>query len=224
MEPRNIDERFPAIHTLTDGTKVRLALLTPADRERLRAGFEHLSPESRYLRFLSPTPRLTERMLTYLTATDGWNHLAVGAQRIDPDGSAGEGLGVARFVRLEDAPDVAEAAVTVVDHAQGHGLGRILLATLVEAARERGIRKFRAYVLPSNAPVQDLLGELGGQAELHESDGLLMCDVSLPSAQPEEITTSLLYRLFRATATGLVELILRMMRFGLGASHDDVPS
>lgn len=220
MESLNIDERFSAVHTLTDGTRVRVRVLRPSDRELLRAGFEHLSPESRYLRFLAATPRLTERMLTYLTETDGWNHLAVGAQRIEADGSPGEGLGVARFVRLEDAPDVAEAAVTVVDHVQGHGLGTILLATLVQAARERGIRKFRAYVLPSNAPVQELLAELGPKVEPHASDGMLMCDVPLPPAEPEAIAKSLLYRVFRATATGLVELILRVARLGTGDAHD----
>ena len=75
-----VDERFAAVHTLTDGTPVRLRPLGPADRERLRAGFERLSPESRYRRFLSPTPRLTERMLTYLTDTDGWNHVAIVAE------------------------------------------------------------------------------------------------------------------------------------------------
>lgn len=216
MGPLAIDERFSAVHTLTDGTRVRLRLLGPADRELLRAGFERLSPESRYRRFLSPTPRLTERMLTYLTDTDGWNHLAIGAECVEANGGAGEGLGVARFVRLAGAPDVAEAAVTVVDHAQGRGLGRILLATLVQAARERGIAKFRAYILPSNAPIQLLLRELGDQVRPYEADGLLVCDVPLPPDTGAAIDASLLYRLFRAAATGL-ELVLRAMGFGTAA-------
>src|SRR5579871_764791 len=157
MGALSIDERFSAVHTLTDGTRVRLRMLRPEDRERLRAGFERLSPQSRYRRFLSPTPRLTERMLTYLTHAYGRDHVAIGAERVEPDGRGGEGLGVARFIRLADAPDTAEAAVAVVDDVQGRGLGRLLLATLVEAACERGIRKFRAHVLPGNAPVDTLL-------------------------------------------------------------------
>jgi GNAT superfamily N-acetyltransferase len=207
-----IDERFTAVHTLTDGTRVQLRLLRPEDRERLREGFERLSPESRFRRFLAPTPRLTEQMLAYLTATDGWNHVAVAAARLAPDGREAEGLGVARFIRLADAEDTAEAAVAVVDDVQGRGLGRLLLATLVDAARERGVRKFRCYVLPSNAPVQALLGELGGLAERVSSpdagEGALVYDLHLPAAPSD--TTSPLYRLFRSAAAGL-DVVLHVM-------------
>ena len=36
------------------------------------------------------------------------------------------GFGVARFVRLRDTPEVAEFSLTVLDTAQGHGLGSLL--------------------------------------------------------------------------------------------------
>ncbi len=223
MGSLSIDEKFRATYTLTDGTRVQLRLLRPDDRERVRAGFERLSPASRFLRFLSPTPRLTERMLTYLTETDGWNHVAVGAIRVEPDGRAGEGLGVARFIRLPDAEDTAEAAVAVVDEAQGRGLGSLLLATLVVAARERGIRKFRCHVAAGNAPVQALLegmGELAERVRTAEADGAaLVYDLTLP-APSADAKASPLYKLFRAVAAAGLGLVLHVVGRAPGAAGE----
>jgi GNAT superfamily N-acetyltransferase len=142
-------------------------------------------------------------MLDQLTQTDGWNHLASGAERVNADGSGGEGLGVARFVRLADAPETAEAAVAVVDEVQGRGLGRLLLTLLVEAACERGIRRFRAYVLPSNAPMRSVIRELDPQAAPRQEDGVLVYDVALPAASRAAVVQSPLYRLLRTAAAGL---------------------
>lgn len=215
-----IDERFSAVHTLTDGTRVRVRLLRPDDREALRAGFERLSPDSRYRRFLSPTPRLTDAMLHYLTHTDGWNHVAVGAERLAEDGRPLDGAGVARFIRLEDAPDTAEAAVAVVDELQHRGLGRLLLATLVEAARERGIRSFRCHVLAGNEEVKALLGDLGQHVTLVDVDGLIAYDVALP-APDEKMAGSPFYRLFRLATTGIM-VVLRIV--GLGPENVQAPT
>ena len=45
---------------LRDGSRVRIRRLRDSDRELLLRGFRRLSPESRYRRFLAPTPRLSE--------------------------------------------------------------------------------------------------------------------------------------------------------------------
>jgi GNAT superfamily N-acetyltransferase len=215
-----IDERYRAEHTLRDGTRVSLRLLRRDDRERLREGFERLSPQSRYRRFMSPTPRLTEVMLDRLMAVDGRDHVAVAAARVGPDGLEGDGLGVARFIRLPDAPDTAEAAVAVVDEAQGRGLGGLLLTTLVIAARERGIRRFRCYVAASNDVMHALLGELGASVTPVDGGGLPGYDVELPAPSADErLTGSVLYRLFRLAATSL-DVVLRVI--GLGP-HDAEP-
>ncbi|MGH7820866.1 MAG: GNAT family N-acetyltransferase [Candidatus Binatia bacterium] len=195
-----------SIHTLRDGTKVRLRPIGPADRDRLAAGFEKLSATSRYRRFLSPTPRLTEETLRHLTATDGWNHLAIGAET-----EQGDGLGVARFFRLESEPEVAEAAVAVIDEKQGLGLGHLLLEALVAAARERGIRRFRGYVLPENEPMRALLAEIGERATVRRERDLLFYDVLLPESRAEEIRQGPLYAVLRLAARG-VETILRTVR------------
>src|SRR5439155_664837 len=125
-------------------------LLRRADREKLVAAFDRLSPESRYRRFFTAMPRLPEKLLRSLLDIDGWNHLAIGAETVTTDPAEAEGVGIARFIRLKDEPAVAEAAVTVVDHMQRRGLGKLLVSALAQAARERGITRFRAEVLRTN--------------------------------------------------------------------------
>jgi len=155
--------------TLGDGTHVVLRRLRPSDRDALVAGFERLSPKSRYLRFFSAMPRLPGPVLDALLLDDE-DHLALVAGRATSDGSL-EGYGIARFARLPEEPDTAEAAVTVVDDMQRRGIGTLLLTRLAAAARERGIETFRAEVLRSNTPMNHLLHELDEDARPSEEDG-----------------------------------------------------
>lgn len=165
---------------LGDGTRVVLRLVQPGDRELLRRGFERLSSESRYLRFMSVKPRLSEADLDALMDLDGEERFAIGAVRADGDGDRSEGLGVARFVRLADDPEVAEAAVTVVDEAQGRGLGSLLLRRLAAAARERGIRYFRGEILVRNQPMQRLLEDHAAARVVSTGEGTVQVLVELP--------------------------------------------
>jgi GNAT superfamily N-acetyltransferase len=203
----HVDAEYSAAERLIDGTAVRLRLLRPSDRDGLVAGFRLLSPESRYRRFFTPTPRLSEAMLRRLIDTDNENHLAIVAERMDGDVPSGEGLGIARFIRLADAPDTAEAAIVVLDSAQRRGLGRILLLALVEAARERGIRKFRTHVQPDNEPAQRLLHELEPQAKARVEDGLRVFDLPLPEAAAVVEPKDPLYRFLRFAAEGVVMIV-----------------
>jgi GNAT superfamily N-acetyltransferase len=201
---------YSAIHRLADGTKVRLRLLRPEDRDWLLAGFAHLSPESRYRRFFTAMPRLPESTLKRLLNVDGQNHLAIAAEDgTRPTGEA-ESLGVARFVRLKNASDTAEAAVAVVDHMQGRGLGKLLLATLAAAARERGIVRFRAEVLRTNEAMKALLHDVDETARPKTDGTLAVYELDLPEPSRAEEATGPLFGLLRLAAGGL-EFLLRYL-------------
>ncbi|MFO0626337.1 MAG: GNAT family N-acetyltransferase [Polyangiales bacterium] len=157
----------PAWHrdvTLSDGTSARFRWLRPDDAGRLREGFAKLSPESVRMRFHATRGALRDGELHYLTHCDQEDHLAICAMVLEPgdDGAPreGEGLGVARCVRLPGEPNVAESAVVVADAAQRKGLGRRLLVHLARAAMERGVDTFRCEVLEENAGVRALLATL----------------------------------------------------------------
>lgn len=188
---------------LRDGTPVLIRPIRPEDKPLLVDGFERLSEESRYRRFLSPVSELSEAMLAYLTEIDYVDHFAwVAAPADRPE----YGIGVARYVRLKDEPSVAEAAVTVVDEFHGRGLGSILLGLLGAQAAEAGITAFRAYVLEDNAPMRELLESLGAVAK-HDSPGLLVFDVPIDL---ERLHESPVLRVLRAVARRVLPARVRL--------------
>jgi GNAT superfamily N-acetyltransferase len=202
--PYRFDADYREDATLGDGTPVLLRLVRPADAALLAAGFARLSPESRYRRFFTDKATLSESELRYLTDVDGERHFAIGARRRD---RGDEGVGIARFVRLEDQPGVAEPAVAVVDEAQGKGLGRLLLSRLIAAAKERGVERFRFEVLATNAAMRNLLAELApGSHESADGSTVVVEAVlaDLADGAPPQPSTNPLYRLLTLIASGLL--------------------
>lgn len=182
------DDSYEESVPLSDGHRVHLRLLRPSDKELLLDGFERLSSESRYARFMAPKARLTERELRYLTEVDGVDHFAMGAVRrhlVSKD----EGVGSARFVRIPGEPDTAEPAVTVVDDYQGKGLGSVLLQRLIEAAWERDIRWFRSELLAENKASKGLMESLSPEVRFTATgDGALLATIPVP--EPDSTPTA----------------------------------
>jgi GNAT superfamily N-acetyltransferase len=131
---------------LRDGSRIRIRQGQAADRALLQRGFARLSADSRYRRFLSPISELSEATVRYLTEIDHHDHEAIVAL----DEQTGEGVGVARYVRNPERPEVAEVAVTVIDDWQQRGLRTLLLDVLGARAREEGITRFTALMLATN--------------------------------------------------------------------------
>jgi GNAT superfamily N-acetyltransferase len=182
------------------GVAVEIRPIEPGDKQALASGFERLSEESRYRRFLSPRGPLTQAELRYFTEIDHCDHEALVA--VDPLTS--EGVGVARFVRSEDDPTVAELAVAVVDDWQGHGVGSRLTTALAQRAREEGITSFTALALAENDAMLGLLQELGDVRTGHTRLGTVELEVDLPGAGMGRLR-----RLLRAVARGDVTVLLR---------------
>ena len=199
-------------HVLDDGTPVTLRNIRPSDAAELRRGFERLSPGSRYRRFLASRNTLSDETLRYLTCVDGHDHGAIVAITRAADGTE-VGLGIARFIRMADDPEVAEAALTVIDDAQGKGLGRILALALARAASAQGIARFRGEILAANEPVQQLLDEAGAVVR-PSGDGSLVFDVELDPPEPQRLEHTA-RRLLRAAASQVLGLFR-----GLGGSHE----
>jgi GNAT superfamily N-acetyltransferase len=194
---------------LRDGTRVVLRLLVPEDKALLAAGFARLSPESRYSRFLGPKTALDDGELRYLTEIDQETHFALGAMSEAGDGhGAPIGLGIARFIRLED-PATGEAAIVVADEVQGKGLGRLLMVRLCAAAAERGIERFRCEVLGENIAAAGLLAQISPERTIEVSEGVMTIDLPLPDVRPAEPTAAApegaMYEVLRAAAKNAVE-------------------
>jgi RimJ/RimL family protein N-acetyltransferase len=155
---------------LADGTLVTLRPFRPGDGSLLVAGFARLSPESRYRRFLTPMPRLTDSMLAFLTSVDGIDHRAWGAIVDEPGGEFG--AGVVRWVRTKSDRRVADVAVTVIDDYQGRGLGGLLLDVAARDAFAFGVDRFQGTVLADNLASRRMLGR-GGATFRPDGGGVL---------------------------------------------------
>src|SRR5690606_20525117 len=61
----------------------------------------------------------------------------------------------------------------VSDHHHGRGVGSVLLEHLAAAARERGVRRFSAEVLPQNSAMLAVFREAGYVLRQHLDDGIV---------------------------------------------------
>ncbi len=209
--PYDGDPSWRVSHVLADGTRVTLRPLFPEDREGLRRAFLETSPKTRYLRFLGVVGDLSEAMLRYLTDVDQVNHVAIVATTTTDDLKEERGLGVARFIRVEGEPDVAEAAVTVVDAMQKRGLGTLLVRELAEAAKLRGIKRLRADVLADNESMRAILDAAGAKPQARSSGaGMIAYDVELGSDGGRSLSPPLL-AILRGAAQTLAVTLRRML-------------
>jgi acetyltransferase len=155
--------------TLKDGTRLAIRPIRPSDKDDLQRALRRLSDSSIYRRFLAPKPSFTSTELRYLTEVDGVNHHALVAT---PPERPDLIVAVGRWVRLQDRPGTAEAAIVVGDHLQGLGLGKQLGRLLAESAARSGIERFTATMLGSNVAAWRLLRSMTDHLDRHTAGGL----------------------------------------------------
>ncbi|MFJ9885465.1 GNAT family N-acetyltransferase [Streptomyces sp. NPDC091287] len=144
-------DHWEADVVLRDGGTARIRPITTDDAERLVSFYEQVSDESKYYRFFAPYPRLSDRDVHRFTHHDYVDRVGLAVT------IGGEFIGTVRYDRINDqgrpasAPaDEAEVAFLVQDAHQGRGVASALLEHIAAVARERGIRRFAAEVLPAN--------------------------------------------------------------------------
>lgn len=169
---------------LRDGTDAIIWPLLPTDGRALKELYEHLSPASRYHRFMSGVPHLTEPMLHKLVdLVDGVDHIAL-VLFVLPDDGPDAPAGIARIARYPDEPEAADVAVTVVDEWQGHGVATALLEALA-AQRPRGVTRIVTEVTVDNAASLAMLERLGTAQVTAAGNGCLDVVVELAGADAD---------------------------------------
>jgi acetyltransferase len=143
---------------LSDGTPILIRPIRADDKHFLSEGLRNMSELSVQRRFLSPKTKFSRSELRYLTEVDGRNHVALVAE--SPTQPVRRLIGVARFVRLPDDPETAEAAIVVADDWHGRGVGSKLAGALGARARGHGIRRLTATMASDNAPALKLMEKL----------------------------------------------------------------
>ncbi|MEU1174008.1 bifunctional acetate--CoA ligase family protein/GNAT family N-acetyltransferase [Streptomyces microflavus] len=165
-------DHWEADVVLRDGGTARIRPITTDDAERLVSFYEQVSDESKYYRFFAPYPRLSDRDVHRFTHHDYVDRVGLAVT------IGGEFIGTVRFDRINEqgrpasAPaDEAEVAFLVQDAHQGRGVASALLEHIAAVARERGIRRFAAEVLPANNKMIKVFRDAGYTQQRSFEDG-----------------------------------------------------
>lgn len=141
------------LHSVAD---IGIRHIRPDDLPLMRRFVASLSRETSYRRLLSPrTP--TEDELRGWTEVDPSREIALVALSVGE--AAPAMVGVARCVTEEQGD--ADFAIVITDAWQGQGLGRALLVRLIQAAKDRGLRRLTGVTLPDNLAMLALARSLG---------------------------------------------------------------
>ncbi|GAA2224901.1 bifunctional GNAT family N-acetyltransferase/acetate--CoA ligase family protein [Promicromonospora sukumoe] len=195
---------------LRDGSTTHVRPIRPEDADALQRFQMAQSERSTYLRFFAALQRIPDRLLTQLVTVDHVRRVALVAVRpgADDDGASREDIvGVTRYDVTDDEPGrrTAEVAFNIADALQGQGLGSVLLEHIAAAARERGVHRFIAEVLPQNRAMLGVFREAGYDVEQHLDDGVVTVSVDLdPTDRSREVMADREHRTEARSMQGLL--------------------
>lgn len=165
---------------LRDGGTARIRPITPDDADRLVSFYEKVSDESKYYRFFAPYPRLSAKDVHRFTHHDYVDRVGLAAT------IGGEFIATVRYDRVgadgrpaSGPSDEAEVAFLVQDAHQGRGVASALLEHIAAVARERGIRRFSAEVLPANTKMIKVFTDAGYTQKRSFEDGVVRLELDL---------------------------------------------
>jgi acetyltransferase len=148
---------------------LKLRPIRPEDAPPLAQLIADLKPEDARLRFFTPIRGFDPSALARFTQIDYDREMAfVAFADVQPDR-------LLAVVRLAADPDNIRAEFAIVVRSDMHrrGLGRLLLAHLIEYARNRGISELFGDVLAENRPMLALCSQLGFITSATESSDVL---------------------------------------------------
>ncbi|WP_030260831.1 bifunctional GNAT family N-acetyltransferase/acetate--CoA ligase family protein [Streptomyces violens] len=192
---------------LRDGGTARIRPITPDDAQRLVSFYEQVSDESKYYRFFAPYPRLSDRDVHRFTHHDYVDRVGLAAF------VGGEMIATVRYDRINadgrpaTGPDAdqAEIAFLVQDAHQGRGVASALMEHAAAVARERGIRRFAAEVLPANTKMIKVFTDAGYTQKRTFEDGVVRLEFDL---EPTEQSVAVMRgREHRAEARSVQRLL-----------------
>ncbi len=172
--PRPYPKELEKHVALNDGTKIFLRPLRPEDERLYPAFFAAITKEDLRLRFFTYVKEFSHAFISHLIQIDYDRAMAF----IAIDEATGGILGVVRLHADADYQK-GEYAVLVRSDLKGHGLGWLLMQTIIEYARTKGLRMIEGQVLCENTTMIAMCRELGFNVAFDPQDADLFL-VSLP--------------------------------------------
>jgi GNAT superfamily N-acetyltransferase len=148
---------YSVLEKLRDGRSVTIRALKPEDRSAMLSAVGRVGAQSLYRRFFGAKGGFSEAEVDFFVNVDFIKHVALVAALNESSKDAIIGGG--RYIVTQDG--TAELAFAVVDEYQGQGIGTLLLRHLVVIARDSGLQKLEAEVLPENTPMLAMFRKWG---------------------------------------------------------------
>jgi acyl-CoA synthetase (NDP forming)/RimJ/RimL family protein N-acetyltransferase len=219
-----VSESYPAHWeadiVLRDGGTARIRPIVPEDADRLVAFYQRVSDQSKYYRFFAPYPRLSAKDVRHFTHHDFVDRVGLAALVND------QFIATVRYDRIDASGrpsgtgTEAEVAFLVQDAHQGRGVASALLEHIAATARERGIRRFVAEVLPENRKMAKVFTEAGYTQQRSFTDGVLHFEFDL--APTEASLAVMRAREHRAEARSMQRLLAPRSVAVIGAGRNPV--
>ncbi len=145
--------------SLGNGDSYLIRPIQANDKERIIGLFNHLSPESRYLRFAHAISKLPDDFLEDILHLDYQMEMALVAV-INVQTESEEIIGISRYVTPPNQ-GVCEFSLSVSDRHAMQGIGTHLMLDLISHAKANGLQEMVGYVLSNNHKMLHLVAELG---------------------------------------------------------------
>ena len=142
-----------------------------------------LSHESRYQRMLSGGFKATPEWIESMTHIDYHRHMAFVVISVIDD--VEQFVGVGRYV-VDATTLSADVALVIADAWQRRGLGRLLLATLIEHAQSAEVQQIVGIVLATNVAMLRLARSMGFSVNAEPEDATvrrIRRDLAAPNTQ-----------------------------------------
>ncbi len=168
--------RYAQVWPMSGGGEYAIRPIRPDDAQMLQGLMQHLSPESRYFRFVSSIAQLPPTMLARFTLIDYDKEMALVA--VAKERTPGEDgaiveiqriVGVSRYITNPDQSS-CEFALVVADDFNGKGLGSRLMLSIMDVAREKGLSEIDGLVLANNPSMLKLMRSLGFSVKTYADD------------------------------------------------------
>ena len=148
---------------LRSGAKVSVRPIRPEDEPAMVEFHRTLSSRSVYSRYftaLGLEQRIAHNRLSRLCCVDYDRVMVLVVEASEPISGAKPLMAIGRLTRVRGT-NTAEFAILVSDKWQGHGLGKKLLAQLVQIGRVEGLSRITGDILSDNAAMKAVSRQVG---------------------------------------------------------------
>lgn len=187
---------------MADGSIAVLRPTQPSDRQGFIDFYARVSDKSKYLRFFSAHPTLSDQDLDSWLDIDHYNQVTLVICSHDQ-------IVATAHYRVLDAflPNrVADVSFLVQDDYQGKGAANILLEHLAEVGRENQVERFFAEMLTQNRAMVQVFIRAGYEVKPQLEDGFISVDFPI---DPTELSFDVMQQRERKSEAASIRRLLR---------------